>query len=355
MNGNKVTIKQIAESAGVSRSTVSRALRNDPRISASVRKKIQKKAAGYGYSPDPQVSELMRYLKKRRTETKRSAIAWINHRDEEDFWGAHPWAELFLHACRESAGANGYHLDEIWLGSSNRRIPENRIVQILTARGIKAVLIPPFIDRRFPWALPWEKFCAVSIGPFPFEPRMPFVDSDDYHNTLLCCRMLRALGRQQIGLVLFAEHIGDDNPFTAAVLQEAFIRGVSPCPPLLLKTDKTVPSSVFQKWFGTHRPDGIISDSPLTVQNFLDAETLTERIGLVHLNAVAEAESVSWSGIDQKQSALCATAVEQLAALLQKNQYGLPENAVNILIKGSWIPGETASVDQRVSAKDIGI
>lgn len=342
MNGKGTTIKQIAESAGVSRSTVSRALRNDPRISAAVRRKIQKKAAGYGYRPDPQVSELMRYLKKRRTETKRSAIAWINHRDEENFWSVHPWAELFLSACRQSAEANGYHLDEIWLGPCNRRIPENRIVQILTARGIKAILIPPFIDRRFPWALPWGKFCAVSIGSFPFEPRMPFVDSDDYHNTLLCCRMLRALGKRHIGLVLFAEHIGEDNPITAALLQESFSHGVRPCPPLQIKTDKTVPSSAFQKWFGKNRPDGIISDSPRAVQKFLDAETLTERIGLVHLNAFAEAEGVNWSGIDQKQAALCATAVEQLAVRLQNNQYGLPENVVNILLEGRWVPGETA-------------
>jgi LacI family transcriptional regulator len=341
MNGNKITIKQIAESTGVSRSTVSRALRNDPRISAAVRRKIQKKAAEYGYKPDPQVSELMRYLKKRRTETKRSAIAWINHRNEEDFWSINPWAELFLHACRESAEANGYHLDEIWLGPYERYIPEKRIVQILTARGIKAVLIPPFIDRRFPWTLPWEKFCAVSIGSFPFEPRMPFVDSDDYHNTLLCCRMLRALGKQRIGLILFAEHIGEDNPITAAVLQEAFIRNTKPCPPLLLP-DRTSSQASFLKWFGNQRPDCIISDAPQTVQKMMDAEGLTERTGLVHLNAVAEAEKVNWSGIDKKQAALCAAAVEQLTARLQSNQYGLPENAVNILMKGSWIPGETA-------------
>lgn len=48
----KLTLDEIAALAGVSRSTVSRALNNQPRVSAEVRERVQRIMASTGYAPN---------------------------------------------------------------------------------------------------------------------------------------------------------------------------------------------------------------------------------------------------------------------------------------------------------------
>src|SRR5512143_3219137 len=49
---SKLTLEEIATLAGVSRSTVSRAINNQPRVSAQVRERVQHIMACTGYSPN---------------------------------------------------------------------------------------------------------------------------------------------------------------------------------------------------------------------------------------------------------------------------------------------------------------
>lgn len=60
MTGKKrhITIHDIARELGISASTVSRALNNNPRISAATRDKVQKMAASWGYLPNVMASSL---------------------------------------------------------------------------------------------------------------------------------------------------------------------------------------------------------------------------------------------------------------------------------------------------------
>lgn len=53
-----VSLKTLAEAAGVSRTTVSLALRNHPRISESTRNRIQRIARQEGYHPNPDLRRL---------------------------------------------------------------------------------------------------------------------------------------------------------------------------------------------------------------------------------------------------------------------------------------------------------
>jgi DNA-binding LacI/PurR family transcriptional regulator len=56
----KVTLQDLADSLGVARSTVSRALREDPQISQAMRSKVQRLAAEVGYRPNAAALALMR-------------------------------------------------------------------------------------------------------------------------------------------------------------------------------------------------------------------------------------------------------------------------------------------------------
>ena len=60
----RVTMSTIAERAGVSKNTVSLALRHDPQIPAETRARIEKIARELGYAKNPVVSQLMTELRK---------------------------------------------------------------------------------------------------------------------------------------------------------------------------------------------------------------------------------------------------------------------------------------------------
>ena len=58
MNGNRVTLKDIANETGYTANTVSRAMRDDPHLSPETRKKIREAAERLGYIPNKMASTL---------------------------------------------------------------------------------------------------------------------------------------------------------------------------------------------------------------------------------------------------------------------------------------------------------
>jgi LacI family transcriptional regulator len=64
MDAGKLTIRQIAKLAGVSRSTVSRVLNDHPNVSPQTRERVLQVVAETGFQPDP----IARSLSSRRAD-----------------------------------------------------------------------------------------------------------------------------------------------------------------------------------------------------------------------------------------------------------------------------------------------
>lgn len=94
MAGKAISIKKIAHLAQVSHSTVSRALRNNPRISAETAQRIQRIAAQHGYHP----SLAARSLVTRRTQTIGCVVTSI----------ADPFVAGVVTGVEEVANRHGY-------------------------------------------------------------------------------------------------------------------------------------------------------------------------------------------------------------------------------------------------------
>ncbi len=105
----KVSIKDIAKKAGVAPSTVSRALKNHPRISADMQATIQALAAEMGYVP----SESARHLAGKQSRTIGVAIP--------DF--TDPFYMNILSGIEEVAIA---HQHELFVGSFNQDLDRDR-------------------------------------------------------------------------------------------------------------------------------------------------------------------------------------------------------------------------------------
>ena len=74
-----VRMVEIAQRLGVASSTISRALRNDPRISLELRKRVRVAADELGYQPNPLVSALMANRRRRGSGGAVDVIALVTN------------------------------------------------------------------------------------------------------------------------------------------------------------------------------------------------------------------------------------------------------------------------------------
>jgi LacI family transcriptional regulator len=71
-------LREIARCLGLSHVTVSLALRDSSRVSASTKERIKKAANDMGYRPDPMLTALAAYRSSKSPAAIHSVVAWIN-------------------------------------------------------------------------------------------------------------------------------------------------------------------------------------------------------------------------------------------------------------------------------------
>jgi hypothetical protein len=75
----RITLNDIAVKVGITKASVSMALRDSTRISLKRRQEIQRVAAEMGYAPDPFLSSLAKYRAAKNTPKSQALIGWVNH------------------------------------------------------------------------------------------------------------------------------------------------------------------------------------------------------------------------------------------------------------------------------------
>ncbi len=326
-------IKKLAAHFDVAPSTISRALRDRPGVSNALKLNIQAKAKEMGYQPDPIKSSFARYVRNADRPEHFETIAWINHRNEKDFWHAFWISDILKEAVRHAQGL-GFHLEEFWMGPYNRRLSGKRLSNIFKARGIQALLIPPIVETQYPWALQWESFTAVSIGRNPLEPDMYCVETNDYLNMKLCYSKLVEAGHQRIGFAHYQPPRKKmEDASLAAFLEMQFIAGAKQkqVPPFI---DTEYNRRHLRHWLRTNRPDAVITESTEFIPDL-------KANGIPYCLLVITQDNTHASGIDQRGTTLAIMCVETLLTHLIQNRRGLSKDGECVMIPGKWLNRET--------------
>lgn len=156
-----VTLKDIAKECGVTSATVSLAMRNHPRISDATKEKVQKAAAELGYNRHPMLSALMANLSQSRVPTDLMPLAAVyTHKSsviEENEFHRKIWQGM-----DERAREFGFKVEPFFMGDSG--MSGSRLQQVLKARGISGMVIPPLLKPEGNINLDWSDFSAVAVG-----------------------------------------------------------------------------------------------------------------------------------------------------------------------------------------------
>lgn len=342
MNFPRPRMQDIAELAGVSRMTVSRALRRDPKISAKTTERIHKIAQEMGYRPNPLVSALMADLRQQQPVNDVSTLAFLTAYPTRFGWReVAPFRRYFIGA-QERALQLGYRVEDFWLRQEG--MGEEATTRILHARGIVGVMIAPTPEAGTTIQLPWEQFAAVGFGYSMSIPPIHRITNHLSHSLLVALRKLRASGYRRIGLCMpsDANVRVDDAYLSACLLFQHRLPAADRVRPLF--TRQWTREAFFQ-WFRREGPDAVITGS-YRAEGKLVSDWIAEAglrppedLGFALLDWSPENGPVA--GIDQGFEKVGAAAVELLVEQLHRNERGIPDHQKVVMVEGSWRAGDT--------------
>jgi DNA-binding LacI/PurR family transcriptional regulator len=181
-----VSIYDIAKKAGVSPSTVSRALEDHPRIGATTRKRIQDIAREMNYVP----STVAKSLATNKTWTIGMVLATISD----------PFMGRVVEGVEQIALESGFN---VFISTSqNDRQREIAVIETLQKRRVDGiVVIASHLFDRSPRFFERSKVPIVVINEQNPGENMHFVAVDDVRGARLAVEHLIALGHHRIGYV----------------------------------------------------------------------------------------------------------------------------------------------------------
>lgn len=189
-----VTIRDVAQQAGVSIATVSYAFNRRDEIRPETRARVFAAAEALGYRPNVAASSL------RRQESRTLGYSW--HPMPKDHW--HPVLDRFIYAMAAAAEARGYHIlafaggtgPNLWESYEALMLSQRVDGFVLSDTNTDDVRIRCLLERDFPF---------VTFGRANEAWDFPYVDVDGEAGVAQAVEHLLELGHRRIGFVTWPE------------------------------------------------------------------------------------------------------------------------------------------------------
>jgi len=333
---SRSSMREIAQLAGVSAMTVSKALRNLPKVSPRTRARICRIAAKVGYRPDPEVAKLMNHLRDRAKPSFQGLICGITDRPPEM---AHPYVDGLIAGAERQMRNRGYGFTLIRFENDPGHLRQLR--RTIWARGVQGVLLLPLREPLdLTELLPWADLSVVAVTLSILAPAVHRAIPNHFANTLQICRKLAGLGYRRVGLVIDAnQEMRVDHAFSAAVIRHNIEGRRLTVPPFVYDYAGLKPAAL-RSWFKRERPDAILTTDDAFTQEYARILNLPipGPVGFVSTNTSPASQI---SGIDELPGEVAATAVDLLAGMIQHGQKGIPRNPTTTELHGVWLDGSS--------------
>jgi LacI family transcriptional regulator len=322
---------------GLSRTSVSEALRNLPRVNERTRARVQEAAAAAGYRVNPLASSVLGELRRDRAGAFHGVLAVISLEEptRPQFPGPY-WRDL-LRGATARAQELGFGLERFMVGEKGVSI--HRLDTILQSRGIRGVLIMPAWNRPDFSHLNWNRYAGVYADYLIDAPALHSICPDHPRAMMTVMRKLHELGYRRPGLVLQAQESARlQHRWLGAYLSSVHLDSSFTSPPPLVPT--TVSEGEFSEWFTRYKPDVVIGHrAELAVWMRKLGADVPRTHGFCCLNV--SINSTPCAGINQQPYYVGFRGIESVVSQLIRNEFGIPERPYNLAIPSCWVNGPT--------------
>ena len=332
MTNKRPSLRAIAEQSGVHQSTVSRVLKNDPRISPETAEQVRKVAEALGYVPDPQLGKLMAHMRAMREKTFESVIGFLlPEKPYPDFF-----ARELLKGANQRAGELGYVVDRFPVDMSPESI--RTVNRVLRARGIEGVLLLPRVANAPPPPLDMETISVVSVTSYTEPFAVHEVLPDHVHNMELIRKALEKQDAKRPGLISWPDLDRRQRQAGPRMLYQYAFETLKtrPLPEMIWSGSNREIEVSFQSWFQKNKPDALVLPNPVI---HASVKRILAGMGLEAPRCYASARHAeNLPGVDQQPEEIGRAAIDMLTAHMQRHEKGLPRITKHMLIPGRWIP-----------------
>lgn len=329
--------------------TVSMALRDHPRVAVETRERIKKIAKEQGYTPDPNLTELMCYLRKRDVSKEEPVIALLNGKRK-------PLSELSNDAllirqgAKERAAELGFKTEDFWLHEPGMRI--QRVVQILQARGIRGIVVLPVESLNDVFSLPQEDFTGVATCAVAAKLGYNQVHPHFYQSMHVGIASLVEKGLNRIGFC-----ITDVDDERSNHLHLSYLlwhqSNIDPSDRIEPLRKSKISRNDFFDWVERTRPQVVLSSNIQHYHWLKEAGyKVPEDISFAALGPAMEEEG-EIAQVKVGYRKIGATAIDLLRTKLTNEFLGPIDNPAVTLIRGEWVDGKSVSKKKNASVKQV--
>jgi len=332
------SVRGLARELGLSKSTISAALRNHPAINQKTREKIQVAAKSLGYRYNPLVGEVMSEIRRSSAESYRYSLGIVDlNSNRQRNSTSNIYHAKLLAGAKAAASEMRCSLDHFVIGSSD--LPLKRLDSILESRGIKGLAIMPVLGNPDLEWLTLDRTAIVYMDYLHKNIGMHTVCVDHYLAMITALEQLQAKGYRRPGLFLNKMH--DERlqcKWQAAFKQyTGTSKRFAKLDPLVT-VDQT--KELFLDWFQTHQPDVVIAHNAKVVEWM---QSVGCRVPETHGFCCLNLSSIdTWtSGLDFSPEHCGKVTIEMLVAQLHQNKTGIPDIPINLMYSAVWRDGPT--------------
>jgi len=335
----RISIRDLAKIAGVSRTTVSLALRDSHKISGSVRKRIQDLASKNNYQSHPMVAALMQQIRVKKRIQDEEILAFITSGLDPDEWKSSPYVSYLFNGAAGEAKRFGFRLETFWAGPGAKN--SRNLSNMLYHRGIRGLLFAPMLWPHPVLSFPWEKFVSIACTASTGVKELPVVRSNHIRGAQLVLVEIAKLGANSIGVVITEnDDLRIERRWSLGV--HAFrMQHTETRTELLLLPDYTAEGD-FTAWYKRHRPEALVMLRTDIIGQFLKKldRTLGKDVPFASLDA-SPADLGKVAGFYQDPSYLGRKAVQYISRAIYDLSLGPPDHPESIVVDGRFVEGSS--------------
>lgn len=335
-----VTLRQIANQVGCSRSTVSYALKNNPNISQEMRDKVMQAARELGWRPDAELARQLAFVRNTALKDDLPNLALIINKSSEALEVEFsPKAQLL--GARNHARNLGYHVDIFNLADSP--LSADRLSAILQARGIEGIVFIATVNPEIPeevFEIGKDYACAVAGIRHPQIPYHLAVN-DFLGDCIMAVRQVMERGYNRPG-VLLPGGLDRMHSFAYSGGLSAGMMYLEPTQrlPLGIFGDKNYFPDAEWEWIRDyirrHRPDCLLTTDYVGVPRIrreLEMEGIETAVFILDWFPDQDVDG----GVYCRQEHVGEGAVDMVIRQLHQGESGFPAVQRSLNIEGAWV------------------